>query len=258
MFPSDAKTNNQKKPTNLRFVHILIDYDNLELQQVNEIQSVIDQIVFLLYKNGLVQKEIETEFHVRLYGGWDELNNVNNQAINQASKLATELSAFLYGAYPLKNTKPKNRINVELSHSLVAKPEKMFPFTFRQRRTLSRIRICKPEDDCCADSKVHMDFLRKLRKSHSCPFCNTESSRIVWMSEQKLVDTLLSMDLSYYATYDPLSLLVVVSDDDDFIPAIFQQCYLNHQIIHIQKTPGICYNAYFQLVTSEYYKVLYL
>ena len=236
----------------MNIVHILVDYDNLRLSDVSEIKSVIDQVICCLYAGENIQENDKTEIDVRLYGGWDELNN--DDFSNSASRLAQDLTVFLEGNYPQRNLMPNNRIQISLIHSLAIMPTKFLPFTYRTRQALNRIHVCKPDNECCEKSKQHLDFFRSVKKHQTCPYCGRESSINFWISEQKLVDTMLAMDLSFYANHDPTALLVIISDDDDFIPVIFQQICSGKKIFHVQKKPGVCYERYKEIAFTKYYQ----
>lgn len=220
---------------------------------------VVDQIISELYTKSYLVASVCSDINIRLYGGWDELiNDKTDNIVNQASIKAQDLTSFILQFYPVRNTSPNYRIKMELSHSLAIRPKIHFPFTYRKREKFSRLRTCEIDDACCEEAKTTITYLRALKKKSHCPNCETPSSDIVWMAEQKLVDTMLTMDLTYYAKYDPDALLVIVSDDDDFFPAIFQQCFSERTIFHVQKSPGKCSAIYSKLVTNDHYISIHL
>ena len=243
------------KMTPYYYTYFLIDYDNLGLSEVSEIKSFLDQIISIFYEKDLLDKMSHTIFNVRLYGGWDELVNDDYDGVkNQASRKALDLTNFIDGHYPDVSIKPKYSVNVSLIHSLAIRPHAIYPFTYRKRETLSRIHVCSKEDACCDGSTQHIDYLKKLKKHSKCPLCNKKSSINIWTSEQKLVDTMLAMDLSFFAQTDPQAMLVLISDDDDFIPVMFQQGMLNKKIFHITRNPGRCFMEYKKIAPIGYYE----
>jgi len=232
---------------NMYFTNILIDYDNM-VSTPEYIESFIDHLIQRLFDDG--DLSFCDNFNIRLYGGWDELADAETGIpTSTLSNRAQHLSAILQRQFP-KQIQGK-RITVELSRSLAAHPAVPFLFTFRKRNPLSRIVICKEEDCCCESAKPSIQYIRKLHKKNRCPECQTSATSIVWSTEQKLVDVMLATDMHHYATHEPDASLVVVSDDDDFIPAMFYLGFNNKPVLHVYKRPGKCYRIY-QLIAPRH------
>lgn len=216
---------------NKQYVNILVDFDNLDISNISDTQSILNHIVCRTYEECKTLNKIHPSVvNIRLYGGWYEENLLTRNA--------QTLSAHLQGNFPDVNDKLNCTINVELSRSLASRPSSDLLYTYRKREGLSRIHICKNVDICCPSAKAGIKFFKKIKKNKACPHCNKVSSELIWISEQKLVDVMLAMDITYFAMFEKDAILVVVSSDDDFIPAIFQVNDFGKTVIHMHTRSG--------------------
>lgn len=216
---------------NKKYVNILIDYDNLGIENLEDTPTILDYIVehfFLMKKN--TNRNNNYSVLIRLYGGWYDENHL--------SRNAQIITTLIQERYPDTNDKFKCSLNVELSKSLASNPAKELLRTFRKRQGFGRVKICKIEDACCEDAKVSIRFLRKLKKKRICHYCKSDAKELVWVDEQKLVDVMLSMDIAHYSENEKDAELVIVSSDDDFIPAILQATSSGMHVVHIQTKKG--------------------
>lgn len=181
----------------------LIDYDNLDAKYRSNHTALEHEI----YTN---VSKIDTfdEIAFRLYGGWDE----NLKSTNSAITLAPWVHSF-------PKAINKTILSADLARSLAFETHNL-PWTFRRRtrKTLISVdnnKICKKDNSC------DLYKLDQILKNVKCqkPTCAKEFKEALLVSEQKLIDSMISIDLLYYAENKCLT-IILVSSDDDFIPAI--------------------------------------
>lgn len=214
---------------NKKYINVLIDFDNIIKNDINDTTTIINHIIETLFNHESFEKTLARyEIIIRLYGGWFDKCKL--------TKRAQDLTALIESNYPETNEKYHYSINPSLTRSLASYPNTDLMYTFRKRQSISRISICNNNEICCTEAVEHIKFLRKIKKIKKCPYCKKESSQLIWQSEQKLVDVMLAMDITYFSYNEQESNLVVVSSDDDFIPAIFQTASLGKKIYHMHDT----------------------
>jgi hypothetical protein len=69
------------------------------------------------------------------------------------------------------------------------------------------------------------------------PLCAVSKDTVLSRPEQKLVDTMLAVDLAYFSRFAN-RWIAVVSSDDDFFPAIHAAILNGASVVHIHPKPG--------------------
>ena len=232
---------------NKEYINILVDYDNLAIKS-SDIQSAIEHIASrILSQLKIDNSTMWYEANFRLYGGWYDSNVLTRKA--------EEITTILQDKFPVILNCYNCKINVELSKSMLSQPSKDLLSTYRKRKGLSRLRVCKMNDVCCSNVESHMRYVKKLLRNKRCPECGASSENLLWCSEQKLVDVMLAMDLSFLAMSEQEAHLSVVSSDDDFVPAIFQVCYLGKKVFHMHAKQNFSLNPLYQAIAPmAFYK----
>ena len=246
-------------------VNVLLDFDNV----VNDASATVSSVTFIVDKllSSVLQEEEACEFNVRLYGGWDEVSYNDSSEDASVGKFAlsncaTEVIRRL-GNEPSSRYKTKHRLRISLARSLFSFPKLNYVGTYRPKQISYKLVLSSKDSFCCAEAQEHYEFLKTAISKRRCHYCRTPI-RFLKSSEQKLVDTLMSLDVLSFSKCVDDSVLVVVSDDDDFIPAIFQVVIDGRKVIHVRQKESRTYNRYLQdagLVIPEfnkYYKVIYL
>lgn len=205
-----------EKQYHMRFA-ILIDFDNLSASQKSSVIDITTKTLFLLPKKFFTTRG---ECIVRLYGGWYEENNMTVRA--------QELSVLVQKEFPTIIRVPTDTgsslalsTSAELAATLAEEPSHILFNTFRRKGKPTNIRILKPEEADCTNGSCSLIALKKLISTGRCASVDCEIQRkdMIYRSEQKLVDTMLTCDLLYYSElkYDHI---ILVSDDDDFLPPL--------------------------------------
>jgi uncharacterized LabA/DUF88 family protein len=199
-------------------VAILVDYDNLMLNQKSA--GLVDVATRVLMQLPPLVAQARGACEMRLYGGWYEEATM--------TKLAQELSVAIQVDFPTIIRVPNQSggttpiaVNASLAVALSEEPAHLLFNTFRKKGRPSNVRVQNPQDAGCTKDDCALTLLEKILKNGKCPSssCTATSNNLVYRSEQKLVDTMLACDL-LHAQMQGLDYIVLVSDDDDFIPPV--------------------------------------
>lgn len=173
---------------------------------------------------------------VRFYGGW-----FNGRHPTQRSQ---QLSAELLGSFPRVMTFPRTPtdasylVNAELALSTLSLPTEHLFWTFRSRPLTSNITARTPGAAGCTATDCPIAPISQflLAKRCSVPSCRITPADLLTKSEQKLVDTMIAVDLvSSVAATETLA--VLVSSDDDLWPSIQARLVRGFQLIRLQPKP---------------------
>lgn len=200
-------------------VLVLVDYDNLrEDHKRSGILSLITKALSHLPKS--ISATLGT-CEVRIYGGWYEEALMTHLAQDVSIRIQEEFPAII--KIPLSEGRLiQFRTNAELAFALYQEPSHHLFNTFRKKAVPSNIRFAKPLDVGCTNSSCILHLAKKLLQKNKCPIdtCSTTSSELVYRHEQKIVDTMLTCDLIYASQSNSNIHIMLVSDDDDFLPPI--------------------------------------
>ena len=156
-------------------------------------------------------------FSLRLYDGW-----YRGQTLSSAAQRAIAAVSADFPYYRALSSTSSQRclVTAELAHGPAFAPNVTFTHTYRERDTVSRLRV-RPLPACsepeCSLKAAHGFLSTQRCKATGC--ARTLTNLIESADEQKLVDTLLVADLAHYSLEDAPA-VVVVSADDDMWPGI--------------------------------------
>ncbi|WP_225243459.1 NYN domain-containing protein [Janthinobacterium lividum] len=199
-------------------VAILVDYDNLLLS--HKTAGLLDLATRVLMQLPKAEGQARGGCEMRLYGGWYEGTAM--------TKPAQDLSVALQASFPTVIRVPNRSgdlsalaVNASLAVSLIEEPAHHLFDTFRKKGKPQNVRVKDPVDVGCTDAACTLPLLKKLLRHGSCPVasCAVSATDLVYRSEQKIVDTMLTCDL-LYAQHQGWDHVVLVSGDDDFIPPV--------------------------------------
>ena len=157
---------------------------------------------------------------MRLYGGWYEGATMTQLAQELSVKMQADFPTIIRAPNQSGGSTPIS-VNASLAVALSEDPAQLLFNTFRKKGKPSNVRVQKPQDIGCVKTDCALTLIKKLLNTGKCPAasCSATSNNFVYRSEQKLVDTMLSCDL-LHAQMRGLDYIVLVSDDDDFIPPV--------------------------------------
>lgn len=197
---------------------IFIDYDNL-LSSHKE-QSLIDLTRKLLTGLKFQQPKSMVNCSLRFYGGWYEGDKLTKMAQQVSVQVTDEFPAIINAMDDNRNS-VKYKTTAEMAYSLLNDPSTHLLNTFRRKGAPTNLRIANRNDYNCSNSSCFGQKLRKLFKNRRCPEnnCSNSINTMIERREQKIVDTLLTCDI-LHASANNTSHVILVSSDDDFLPAI--------------------------------------
>lgn len=196
---------------------IFIDYDNLLPTQRE--QGVLDVVSRILNQIDLEKNLGKITCQIRLYGGWYQGTDITRKAEDLTVEIQEDFPKII--SIPSSgNSFIKIQTSAELAVSLIQEPSHHIFNTFRRKGKPNNIRVRSKSDVGCSESSCFIPSIRKLLKNGKCPKdgCSSDSG-LIYRSEQKLVDTMLSCDLVLSAK-SPNSTMILISSDDDFIPPL--------------------------------------
>jgi hypothetical protein len=216
-------------------MNILVDYNNVPLADQNRGPSfVINKIINTLGFH-LIQPHLRINF--RLYDGWYEEHFLTRRAQFVSSEI---LNDFPSTRTLIDGTnKHKIIVNAELAYSLRIDPGRHLWHTFRKRGYPSNLRCHNPIHTGCTASPCQMAATYSFLANQICPElgCGVRPEDLIFRGEQKLVDSMLSVDL-IYSHLQGESQVAIVSSDDDMWPSIKTNLQLGMSIIHIHTIPN--------------------
>ena len=227
---------------------VLVDYDNVRLRR----RSLRYFVTRLLDSVGVRWCSGESLIHFRLYGGWFDGH--------RRSKGAQRLVPEIEEAFPRRMTvsdgasTARVRVTVELASSLVGDRPAM-THTYRRRSLPAGITCARPPfSGCGCPSQCPIEGIAPFIHEDVCPHpsCNATPHSVLARNEQKLVDSMMVVDLLRLAQTTS-ELLVLVSSDDDLWPgirgALLHEAHVLH--IHGRRSPS----QYQPLTTKKYSQI---
>lgn len=232
-------------------LNVLVDYANINREiKRRGLDFIIDSLLFALPSNTV---QSYTDISFRLYGGWYQNSS--------PTRLCQDLATAIASGYPKATRLAATSIfiNVELVYSLALFPTRQFFSTYR-RRSKSMVFSCEDRNGLgCIDSQCPMDAFKNVIDADACPKCGRDLGDFISLDEQKLVDSMMVVDLLFYAQTGE-SIIVLVSADDDMWPGIITANSQNLGIIHVnpRKPQSWAYNSYLQMCNPSIYTYIQL
>lgn len=217
---------------------VLVDYDNLD--PVMRRRGVRETITRVLDTLGTKHLGGERRVECRLYGGWFERTALSNTAQRVASDLRRQ--------FPMRTTVgdsgPKRDrtmlVHADLARSLICDPQVTITHTYR-RRSLPPSLGCAtvPFADCVEPTRCPIASISALMRDARCPVdaCAVTPGSILTRQEQKLVDSMLVVDLIHLAQTIKKP-VAIVSADDDLWPGIRYALLRGTRVIHVMPRHG--------------------
>ncbi len=214
---------------------VLVDYANVEKAlRLGNVSHVVRKVLESLGPAALASC---ARVSMRFYGGWYDQS--------APTRLCQRLASEIQGAFPkVEKVIHGGRIlfilaNAELAYSIAAEPHRHLLHTYRVRGMPRALGCRSPSSAGCRNPNCPLLSMHRLFVNGHCqvPGCTLGIEDFIYRSEQKLVDTMLAVDLLFYATRGEDALAVVTSDDDLW-PAIRAALMLGRPIFHIHANPG--------------------
>jgi len=232
----------------------LIDYDNLDVQQRRlGVRYVMSRLLQVLGRQWLAG---ERNVECRLYGGWFDEASLSPAAQQLLPEVQREFPSSMAvagrdGAHVLL-------VRAELARALICDPGVELTHTYRRRSLPPRLRcISTPFPNCAEPSRCPVAGVEPFIRDGACPAdgCVVTPGAVLARAEQKLVDSMITIDLVHLAEATSES-LVVVSADDDLWPGIRFVLLRGAQVVHVvPRRGGSGPDRYRRLKTAKYTQV---
>lgn len=171
---------------------------------------------------------------VRLYGGWYNQHRMSRIAASLSAQVAQIFPAVV--RIPKAGTIHRIRAQVALAISLSVDPRTILTHTFRVRHAPSNLSTkSTPLVGCIDESSCPLSAVHYLLDTDAYPQsnCAVSVADVLTRTEQKMVDTMLTVDLVHLCLQGAPS-IVIVTSDDDFWPAIKLALYLGVTVYHVR------------------------
>jgi hypothetical protein len=233
-----------------RYVIVLVDYDNIpELEKNRGPVHAVTRIVDALG----AQLQGETELRFRLYSGWFQGNTLSRRA----QQILPVLRANFPRVMPIVAVGIPSSViaRAELALALVLSPGKDLTHTYRERSLPKNVRCSAPPYmGCRIPGSCPIGSLYGLVRDSRCPEpgCTVDLATILTKPEQKLVDTMLTVDIVHLA-HTTTETIVVASSDDDMWPGIMAALLYGAKVVHIHLLPGRTTPSHYAALAGENY-----
>lgn len=215
---------------------IFIDYDNLLYH--HRTSGILCTVTKALSQVPFDSATSRAKCDVRIYGGWYEGSAITRLAQDIAIELEKDFPAIIR-IPTLEGRHLPIPTNAELAVALLEEPGHHLFNTYRRKSKPANVRVETPTIVGCTDPDCLLPLVKKLLKTGRCqkPGCTVTPENLVYRHEQKIVDAMLTCDLIRAASmaYD---YLVLVSGDDDFVPAIRTTLLRGAVVIRLHPKPN--------------------
>lgn len=216
-------------------VNMLIDYDNVgKIRKKRGVRHIVETILSRLPASLL---PAAAAVSVRLYGGWFQGRKPSPAARRLYREIALNFPALIAPqndviVHPVRTT-------VSLARSLSISPKKILTHTFRVRNAPSNLNPRRfPFSGCTHAAACPLSGTYHLLRNQKCPqtHCAVGIDDTMTRPEQKMVDSMLIVDM-IHAALQGTGDIVIVTADDDFIPGINMALFLG-TVVHHVRTDG--------------------
>lgn len=223
---------------------VLIDYDNLRLGR-RGLQYFVTRLL-----DGVGARWClgERSVRCRLYGGWFDGDRLSKGAERLAQEMQTEFPQRMRISDGSRVA--RMRVTMEFASSLIGDTVSL-THTYRRRSLPAGLTCANPPfRECAHPAACAVGGLAPFFNDSECPHprCEVTPRKILRRSEQKLVDSMLVVDLVRLGQ-TASELIVLVSSDDDMWPGLRAALLHNARVLHVSARMPPQY----QSLTSEGY-----
>lgn len=226
---------------------VLVDYDNLRLGR----RTLSHFVARLLDGVGTKRCLGERSMRCRLYGGWYDGNRLSSGA----QRLAGEMQDVFPRRMRISDGSRvvRMRVTMEFARSLIGDTA-LLTHTYRRRSLPTGLKCATPPfRECARPTDCVIDGLAPFVNRSECPHpqCRVTPRDVLRRSEQKLVDSMIVVDLVRLGQAGS-ELIVLVSSDDDMWPGLRAALLHNARVLHVSaRTPP----QYKSLTTQGYSRI---
>ena len=221
----------------------IIDFDNY----VEDHSILNSESEFNLLINEILSKIVDehTDYIlIRFYGGW-----YNNGTLSRNGSLIQQrISSNRF--FPISRNGKKYHGEVELASSINLLHGYTFDNTHRIKNGLPNIRLDKQHlNNYCSNSneicpaRILDKFTRRKDKECATNGCTVINQDDYKHSDQKMVDTMMSLDIVDYGEHPNVNKIILFSDDTDLVPSVIR-CKLKDDKIKVLASQSSCIDIY--------------
>ena len=201
----------------------IVDFDNVmgyhsDLNNTNKLTTTINNLITKSIHNDKVDYCL-----IRLYGGWHS----NEILTNRASEILQTLGRHDF--FPIVKDFKIIHGEIELASSMYHIGNLIWGDTYIRRNGVPSIKLdsetldihCNQENVNCP-ARLLRKFTKRKNKQCHITDCTVINSKAFIVSEQKMVDTIMAIDIIDYSREKKVSHLLVFSDDIDLIPPVIR------------------------------------
>ena len=223
-----------RSPDGASHMYALIDYNNLPAYIRRKGFRYIAELIVDAAGDHLSEVRAIT---IRLYDGWYRGTQPTRHAdrirlsIDQQPSFVTTQSCT-----PISR---RFLVRIEQAVAVLDEPTRCLIHTFRPDRSPGGIRLRNAADLGCRSTSCPVEMVAGFMNRNVCPMpeCSIQCESLLSRDEQKLIDTMICVDLIHLAATENKT-AVVLSSDDDLIPAIRYACRRDLFVLHIGTHPG--------------------
>ena len=193
-------------------MEVLVDYDNLGTDvKRNGLFALCAKLGAIV---GSRRDFVPENCRVRLYGGWYDESGLTRQAQRIISEIDVTFPDPV--AWTARLEQGKCVTQVEMAYTLLAEPGRHLLRTLRNRKFRAKIKCDTAVFGDCNEKYCPMREVADFLDQQKCPTyaCSVLQEDVLYKWEQKLVDTMITSDLIFFAHQGEKDLIVVSSDDD--------------------------------------------
>lgn len=211
----------------------LVDYDNLERRdQARGLVNLADRVLSAVGPESI---RAGRALSIRLYGGWFEGDAASRHALDLEPEIQRDFPRPL-GAKDEAGNVVQVTVRMELARTLACDPLTPLTHTYRRRSLPYGLR-CKPmpPQGCTALSGCPLIPFGVMLRQEECPQggCLVRPGDVLERAEQKLVDSMLTVDLLFLISRNGARELCLVSADDDMWPGIRTALLTGASVVHV-------------------------
>lgn len=208
----------------------IVDFDNY----VEDYSVLKFEAEFNLLVNNILSKIVDenTEYClIRFYGGW----YMNGTLTKNGSLIQQRISTNRI--FPISKNGKKYHGEVELASSINELHGYTFDNTYRVKNGLPNIRLdkqhlnnyCSNTNDKCP-ARILDKFTRRKDKECATNGCTVINQDAYKHNDQKMIDTMMALDIVDYGEHPNVNKIVLFSDDTDLVPSVIRSKIKDNKI----------------------------
>lgn len=233
----------------------IIDFDNY----VEDFSILNSESGFNLLINEILSKIVDdnTDYClIRFYGGWYNKGTLSKNGSLIQQRISSNR------VFPISKNGKLYHGEIELASSINLLHGYIFDNTYRIKNGLPNIRLdkqhlnnyCSNTNETCP-ARILDKFTKRKNKECATNGCTVINHYAYKHSEQKMIDTMMAIDIIDYGEHPNVKKIVLFSDDTDLVPSVIR-CKIKDDKIKIVASQSSAIEIYKDL--ESYFSVTLL